>query len=360
VQPVACLERRITVNRIGVAVVGAGYWGPNLVRNVAHGESTDLRWVVDQAVDRADRLARTYAGAKATADLGAVLADDTVSAVAIATPAATHADLAIACLRAGKHVLIEKPLAASVIEATRMLAVAAEERRVLMCDHTYCFTPAVQHIAKLVRAGELGDLLFLDSVRINLGLVQTDVDVIWDLAPHDLSIIDYVLPQERAVRRVAAQGADPIGAGQACVGYLTLELEGGAIAHIHVNWLSPTKVRTMIVGGSDKTLVWDDLNPAQRISIYDRGVDLSGAADRELRQRSQIAYRVGDMVAPALREGEALAGVLEEFVASMREEREPVTGGQSGLRVLGILEAASISMARDGLTVEVVPEEMLV
>jgi predicted dehydrogenase len=314
---------------------------------------TDLHYVCDLDLPRATKLASTYSGATATDQLERVLADERVEAVAIATPASTHAELAIAALRAGKHVLIEKPLASSVGDAEKMIAVADEEHRILMCDHTYCYTPAVQHIGKVVAQGDLGDLHFVDSVRINLGLVQTDVNVIWDLAPHDLSILDYVLPAERQVLSVAAHGADPIGAGQACVGYLNLALAGGAIANVHVNWLSPTKVRTMIIGGSRRTLVFDDLNPTQRISVYDRGVNLATAANEELRHRSQVAYRIGDMIAPALPDGEALGGVVNELVASIREVREPITGARSGLRVLRILEAANLSLAQGGVAIRV-------
>ncbi len=341
------------MDQIGVAVVGAGYWGPNLVRNVAMNPSTQLRWVCDVAMERASKLAGTYAGATATTSLDQVLADDGVAAVLIATPAATHADLAIKALRAGKHVLIEKPLAASVAEAERMLAVARETGRVLMCDHTYCYTPAAQFISRLVHNGDLGDILFVDSVRINLGLVQRDVDVIWDLAPHDLSILDFVLPPERKVQTVAAQAADPLGVGQNCVGYLTLGLAGGAIGHVHVNWLSPTKVRTMIIGGSRRTLVWDDLNPTQRVCVYDRGVDVDAVTDPETRARNKVAYRIGDMVAPALRDAEALSGVVNELVAGVRGERVPQTDGRAGLAVLKILEAASISLDLSGATVPV-------
>ena len=238
------------MNRLGVAVIGAGYWGPNLVRNIALSDETELRWVCDLDRTRAERLTSTYSGAQATDDIRQVLDDPLVDAVAIATPASTHAGVAIEAMRAGKHVLIEKPLAPSVSDAQRVIDVGRETGRVVMCDHTYCYTPAVRHIAKMIHEGELGEIFYIDSIRINLGLVQPDVDVLWDLAPHDLSIIDHILPADRAVLSVAAHGADPIGAGNSCVAYLVLALAGGAIAHIHVNWLSPTKVRTMTIGGS--------------------------------------------------------------------------------------------------------------
>jgi predicted dehydrogenase len=221
-----------------------------------------------------------------------------------------------------------------------------------MCDHTYCFTPAVARIRELVHAGELGEIQWVDSVRINLGLVQTDVDVLWDLAPHDLSILEFILPEGREPLAVAAHGADPIGAGRSCVGYLTLPLRHGAIAHVHVNWLSPTKIRTTVIGGSKRTLVWDDLNPTQRISIYDRGVDLTEAnVTGELRREALVSYRMGDMLAPALHEGEALQKVVTEFATAVREGRAPLTDGQAGLRVLRILEAASESLGWGGTMV---------
>jgi predicted dehydrogenase len=262
-------------------------------------------------------------------------------------------DVARPALEAGKHVLVEKPLAASYGEAESLVRLADERGLVLMCDHTYCYTPAVQKIREVVHSGMLGDLQFFDSVRINLGLVQRDVDVLWDLAPHDLSILDFVLPEGVRPQAVAAHGADPIGAGKACIAYLTLQLSGGAIAHAHVNWLSPTKVRTTIIGGSKRTLVWDDLNPAQRISIFDRGVDLAGPDElgTDERREAAISYRTGDMIAPALSEGEALRGVMSELAAAIRDRRPAVTDGRSGLRVLDVLEAASASLEYRGAVV---------
>jgi predicted dehydrogenase len=338
---------------VRLAVIGAGYWGPNLVRNAVSSPRVDLRYLCDLDVARAAAVAAPYVGVTAVADVAAVLADPDVEAVAIATPAATHLGLAMAALEAGKHVLVEKPLAASYAEGRQLVDAAERLGRVLMCDHTYCYTPAVQRIRQLVHEGVLGDVQFVDSVRINLGLVQRDIDVLWDLAPHDLSILDYVLPEGCSPLAVAAHGADPIGAGRACVAYLTLQLPGGAIAHAHVNWLSPTKVRTTMIGGSKRTLMWDDLNPLQRIALYDRGVDLSEAQtlDAEDRREATISYRSGDMVAPALTEREALQSVMTEFADCIRTGRTPVTDGRSGLRVLDVLEAASRSLEYHGAVV---------
>ncbi|CUU58511.1 Predicted dehydrogenase [Parafrankia irregularis] len=335
---------------LGVAVIGAGYWGPNLVRNFASSGSWRLRWVCDFDTDRARAVAGHLGDVRVTADLGEVLSDPEVAAVAIATPAASHTELTLAAIDAGRHVLVEKPLAATAADGAKLVAAAQAAGVVLMCDHTYCYTPSVMRIRELTHSGEIGDIQYIDSVRINLGLIQPDVDVFWDLAPHDLSILDFVLPAEFAPLSVTALGADPVNAGRSCVGYLTMPLRGGGIAHIHVNWLSPTKIRKTVVGGSRKMIVWDDLEPSQRLSIYDKGVEIS---ERPLddRARRLVSYRVGDMVAPALAETEALRGVVTEFADAIREGRPARTDGSSGLRVLRMLEAAAESAAKGGQAV---------
>jgi predicted dehydrogenase len=335
--------------RLGVAVVGAGYWGPNLVRNFLASDDWDLVALCDLDVGKARKLVNDLPFVTVTDSLEQVLEMSDVDAVAIATPAGTHQGLALAAMRAGKHVLVEKPLADSVARGSEMVRVARERGLVLMADHTYCYTPAVSKIRELVAEGELGEILFIDSVRINLGLIQPDVDVLWDLAPHDLSVFDFVLPGGLDPIGVSAHGADPIRAGKACVGHLNLPLRSGAMAHVHVNWLSPTKIRQMVIGGSQRTLVWDDLNLVQRVSIYDRGIELTERpADGEARAARNIAYRVGDTWAPALKEREALGAMVEEFAASIREERSPRTDGEAGLRILKVLEAAGTSMQENG------------
>ncbi len=341
-----------------VAVVGTGYWGPNLVRNFRASPDWDLVAVCDLDEARARKVVGDSAGTDVETSLGRLLKRDDVDAVAIATPANTHLTIAMAALDAGKHVLVEKPLAASRDDAESIVRRGHELGLVVMCDHTYCYTPAVRRIRDIVASGELGDVLFVDSVRINLGLVQPDVDVLWDLAPHDLSILDFILPGGLRPESVAAHGADPIGAGRACVGYLTMPLPGGAIAHVHVNWLSPTKIRQMVIGGSKRTLVWDDLNPQQRLSVYDRGVDLDTSSftdDLAQRQAAGISYRLGDMYAPTLPEGEALAAMVAELASAIGAGRAPLTDGTSGLRVLGVLEAASRSLVDGGRMIPIEP-----
>ena len=339
---------------IGLAVIGAGYWGPNLVRNAQATGSLRLEWLCDLDADRAARVLGPYSTVRTTPSYDEVLADPAVAAVAVATPAATHFDLVRAALEAGKHVLVEKPLTPSVADGKKLVELAERSGLVLMLDHTYCYTPAVRRIRELVRSGGIGEVQFVDSVRINLGLVQPDVDVLWDLAPHDLSILDVVLPVGVRPVTVAAHGSDPIQAGRACVAYLMVGLSNGAIAHVHVNWLSPTKVRTMLVGGSRRTIVWDDVNPSQRVSVFDRGVDLTRpeSLDDDARRQALISYRMGDIVVPALPEQEALRTVMAEFAASIANRRPALTDGRHGLRVLELLEAASRSLESSGAVIE--------
>ena len=336
-------------NPLRVAVVGAGYWGPNLARNFRASADWELVAICDLDRARAEKLADSLGGVPVVTDLDELLADPELDAVAIATPARTHHPVVLAALRAGKHVVVEKPLADSRDRGLEMVREADERGLILMADHTYCYTPAVMKIRELIEEGQLGDILFIDSVRINLGLIQPDVDVFWDLAPHDLSIMDFIIPGGLKATTAAAQGADPLGAGKSCVGYLSLPLEGGAIAHVHVNWLSPTKIRQMVIGGSERTLVWDDLNPQQRISVYDRGVDLAQVSTSDAdRTAATVSYRLGDTWSPALPEREALAAMATEFADSIRGARPPRTDGRAGLRVLSVLEAASRSLALAG------------
>jgi predicted dehydrogenase len=340
---------------IGLAVIGVGYWGPNLVRTAAATPALELKWLCDLDEGRAQTALGRYTTVGTTASYERVLADPAVAAVAIATPAATHFDLVRAALEAGKHVLVEKPLTSSAADGAKLAGLAERSGLVLMCDHTYCYTPAVQRIRDLIRGGEIGEVQFVDSVRINLGLVQPDVDVLWDLAPHDLSILDFVLPDDVVPVALAAHTGDPIGAGRACLAYLSVWLSTGALAHVHVNWLSPTKIRTTIVGGSRRTIVWDDMNPAARLMLYDRGVDRvpAGSLAPDERRQALISYRIGDIHVPALPEREALSSVLSEFAAAIAEHRPPLTDARAGIRVLELLEAASRSADNGGSRIPV-------
>ncbi len=330
-----------------IAVIGAGYWGPNLVRNFRNNPEWDLVAVCDLDEARARKVIGNRSTVDVESSVARLLSRKDIDAVAIATPARTHAPLALAAFEAGKHVLVEKPLADDAAHAADMVEAAERADRVLMIDHTYCYTPAVAYIREAVALGTLGEILYVDSVRINLGLVQPDVDVFWDLAPHDLSILDFILPGGLDPVTISATGSDPLGAGKACVGYLSMPLAAGGIAHVTVNWLSPTKIRQMVIGGSKRTLVWDDLNPQQRVSIHDRGVDLAIQAEDAAQQRAAatVSYRMGDIVVPALPEREALSSMATEFAQAINEERPPLTDGAAGLRVLSVLEAVTTSLA---------------
>jgi predicted dehydrogenase len=344
------------MSAVGLAVIGAGYWGPNLVRTAQATPALRLEWLCDLDEQRARRVLGSYTTVRPTTSFETVLRDRSVDAVAIATPAATHFDLVRAALEAGKHVLIEKPLTLSVSEGRKLVDLAERSGLVLMCDHTYCYTPAVRRIRELVRGGEVGTVQFVDSVRINLGLVQSDIDVLWDLAPHDLSIFDFVLPDDVRPVSVAAHGSDPIKAGRSCVAHMTLRLSNGAMAHIHVNWLSPTKIRTTVIGGSRRTIVWDDLDPLHRVAVHDRGVDLI-PKEPDQRREALISYRLGDIHVPALPEQEALRAVMAEFAAAIGESRPALTDGRAGLRVITLLEAASRSIERDGAIISLKENE---
>ncbi len=336
---------------VGVAVVGAGYWGPNLIRNFLGSADTSLLGVCDLDVERAQRVLGRRSEVRVTASFEELLADPDIEAVAIATPSHTHLPLGLQALRAGKHVLMEKPLATSVEEGERLVATAAELQRVLMCDFTFCYTPVVRRLRDMIASGELGDLLYIDTVRVNLGLVQDDIDVFWDLGPHDLSILDFILPASHRPLDIAATGADPLRTGQTCIGYLSMRLSTGAIVHVSLNWLSPTKIRQMVVSGSKRMALWDDLKVGARLSLYDRGVEVTPVLDRDEKRHRMVSYRTGDIVTPALPETEALSAVVSEFANSIREQRAPLTDGVAGLRVLHILEAAGKSLHSGGVPI---------
>ncbi len=342
---------------VPIAVVGAGYWGPRIIRNALALRDVQLRWVCDCDLARGFSVLGDQSPVRVTPDLDDVLDDPAVEAVAIATPPGTHAELALRCLEAGRHVLVEKPLADSLEAGQRMVDAAERDGLILHCDHTFCYTPAVRTIRDLVAAGQLGTVHYYDSVRVNLGLVQQEIDVFWDLAPHDLSILDFVLGEGLEPVSVTAQGADPLGVGHACVGYLSMTFPSGLLAHCHLNWLSPTKIRTTIVGGSERMVLWNDLLPTQRVSVFDAGIEVEKAdVTAGERRRREVSYRIGNMVAPALEETEALRSVLKDWAGAIRDERAPETDGPAGLRVLRVLEAADASLRAGSRPVDLRPE----
>jgi predicted dehydrogenase len=334
---------------IEIGVVGYGYWGPNLVRNFADTAGARVGFVSDLSADRLAAAARRYPGIRTSTDPSELVADTAVDAVAIATPVWNHFELALAALRAGKHVLVEKPLTATSEQAMRLLEEAERRRLVLMVDHTFVYTGAVIKMRELVEAGELGDIYYYDSVRINLGLFQHDVNVLWDLAVHDLSIMDFVL--DRHPVAVAATGLAHVAGQPENIAYLTMFFADRMIAHVHVNWLAPVKVRRTLVGGSRRMVLFDDLEVSEKVKVYDRGISLnqSTATQHEL----MIGYRTGDMWAPQLPVREALHVAAAHFVACVTQSQRPITDGAAGLRIVRLLEAATQSMAAQGRLVEI-------
>jgi predicted dehydrogenase len=339
---------------IGVAVVGYGYWGPNLVRNFWDIQGAQLRWVCDLRTERLAGLRSRYPAIQITEDYAEVLRDPKVDAVAIATPVSSHFKLAMVALRAGKHVFLEKPIAATAEEARRLVEEADRRGLVLAVDHTFIHTGAVRKMRELV-TGSLGEIYYYDSVRVNLGLFQHDVSVVWDLAVHDLSIMDFVLA-ERPVA-VSATGMSHIPGEPENIAYLTLFFDSRLIAHVHVNWLAPVKVRRTLVGGSQKMIVYDDLEPSEKIKVYDKGITLSDhpAKRGEAVHEMMVGYRTGDMVAPQLDTAEALGVELREFLSCIDKQAVPIADGRAGLRVVRILEAATHSLAERGRVIELEP-----
>ena len=335
---------------IRVGVIGCGYWGPNLIRNFVIYPETELVWVCDLDEKRLDKVLRPYPGVRQATDFKEMLADDGVAGIAIATPVHTHFPIARACLENGKHVLLEKPLASSVAQGEELVNLAEKNNLRLMCDHTFCYTGAVRKIQEIVSSGLLGDLLYFDSVRVNLGLFQQDVNVVWDLAPHDLSIVDFIVNEKPVL--VSAHGVSHAGNGIENVAYLSLRYQSSFLAHFHVNWLSPVKVRMTMIAGKEKMLVWNDLHQAEKIKIYDKGIEVK-PGEREQRDTLLVSYRSGDMYAPRVEQTEALSLVVQEFADCIQEDRPALTDGEAGLRVLRILDAASRSIKADGANVRI-------
>ncbi|GEP58891.1 Gfo/Idh/MocA family protein [Reyranella soli] len=338
---------------IGIGVIGYGYWGPNLARSVAETEGCRLAGIADFSAAALARAGKRYPGLALHQDPRALIDDPAVDAVLIATPVATHHDLAAAALRAGKHVIVEKPIADSSDDARRLIEEATRRNLTLMVDHTFVYTSAVQKIGEIIRSGDLGDVYYYDSTRVNLGLFQHDVNVIWDLAVHDLSVLDYLLQEKPTA--VSASGARHIRGRQENMAHLSLFYPSGTVAYLNVNWLAPVKVRQTLVGGSRKMIVWNDLEPTEKIKVYDRGVTC-GEGPEQLAAR--ISYRSGDMWAPQLSVKEALLTEIEHFVDCVTHGREPITSGRCGLTVVETLEAAMLSLRQRGQPIDISPKRM--
>ncbi len=334
---------------IGIAVIGYGYWGPNLVRNFAQVEGAGIVAVCDARAERRAVVDKVYPAATTYADVDEMLADPRVDAVAVATPVSTHFALAMKAIGAGKHVFVEKPFTATSAEAEALIAAADAAGVTLMVDHTFIYTSAVRRMRELVTTGELGDLYYYDSVRVNLGLFQSDVSVIWDLAVHDLSIMDFLLARQPSA--VSAVGIAHVADRPENMAYITCFFDGTPLlAHFHVNWLAPVKVRQTMLCGSEKMIVFDDIEMSEKIKVYDKGI-VFGEQDEQRYQR-HVGYRTGDMWAPRLDNVEALAVEANHFIECIRSGETPQSDGRAGLRVVRILEAATRSLEKKGEPVE--------
>lgn len=333
---------------IGIGLVGYGYWGPNLARCFSETEGCRLVAVADAAPDALGRASKRYPSARLFSDWRGLLSDPQIDAVVIATPVRSHHELARAFLGAGKHVLVEKPMTETSRQSEELIEMAAQRGLVLMVDHTFVYTGAVMKIRELITTGELGDIYYYDSTRVNLGLFQSDVNVIWDLAVHDLAILSFIMEDEPVA--VSANGVSHVGGSPENMAHVTVYFGSGAIANLSVNWLAPVKVRHTLVGGSRKMVIYDDLEPSEKIKVYDRGISV--AEDAEAIRNIRVSYRIGDMWAPRLTTKEALLTEAEHFVACVRDGATPLTDGGMGLRVVQTLEGATTSMRRRGQPVE--------
>ena len=307
--------------------------------------------ICDLSSGSRDAAARRYPGVAVTGDPRDLFRDPRLDAVAIATPVRSHHELALAALRSGKHVLLEKPMTETSGQAEQLIAEAAKRNLVLLVDHTFIYTPAISKIRDIVASGDLGTVYYYDSIRVNLGLFQHDVNVIWDLAVHDLSILSYVLDETPV--EVAANGACHVPGAPENMAYIGLTFPGGAIAHINVNWLAPVKVRQTLIGGSRRMLVYDELSPSEKVKIYDKGITVSDDPDQIYQMK--VGYRSGDMYAPQLPVKEALRVEAEHFLSCIENGVEPLTGGLMGLNVVRLLEMATLSMRQRGRPVELAP-----
>src|SRR2546427_1092282 len=330
---------------IRMGVIGYGYWGPNIVRNLYGLDGCQVAAVCDQSPTALERVTKAYPGLPVTANPTDLLTSAEIDAIAVVTPVCTHFELAKAALANGKHVFVEKPFTSTTQQADELIEMAERKKLKIMVDHTFLFTGAVRKIRELLDDGVLGDLYYYDSTRVNLGLFQHDVSVIWDLAPHDLSIMDFLIPKQPEA--VTATGQAHLN-GHVDVAYITVYFPHKTIAHINVNWLSPVKVRTTLIGGEKKMLVWNDLEVDEKIKIYDKGVQMSnGQGLYDL----MVSYRSGDMWAPRVEQAEALRVELKYFIDCVATDQPPLNDGVAGLRVVKLLEAVDRSLKQRGRAV---------
>jgi predicted dehydrogenase len=340
---------------IKIGVIGYGYWGPNLVRNFAELSGGTVTAVADVDASKLELVRRRHPGVSATTDFQDLLRDPQVDAIAVATPVSSHFELGMAVLRAGKHLWLEKPMAETSLQARKLLEEADRRKRMLLVDHTFVYTGAVRKMAQIIAAGELGRIYYYDSIRVNLGLFQRDVSVISDLAVHDFSLLDFLFREHPMA--VSASGINHFPGTPENLAYITLFYDSGMIAHANVSWLAPVKVRQILIGGSRKMITYDDLEPSEKVKIYDKGISFTDDPQKILEMR--VGYRTGDMWAPKLDMTEALRVAGEHFIDCIEHNKAPQTDGRLGLRVVELIEAATSSMRGRGETVYVQRREKI-
>lgn len=331
-----------------IGIIGYGYWGPNLVRNFSEIPGAKVKAVSDFKSELLAKVKSRYPTIQVTTNCEDIFQDPEIDAVVIATPVSTHFKLALAALKAGKHTFVEKPLTDSSEQAKYLIEEAEKRNLVLMVDHTFVYTGAVKKMHELISTNVIGDIYYYDSVRVNLGLFQHDINVVWDLAVHDLSIMDYVLPSKPY--GVSATGISHFPSKPENIAYLTLFFESNLIAHLHVNWLAPVKVRRTLISGSQRMIVYDDLEPSEKLKVYDKGITVS--ENSESMYQMLIGYRAGDMWSPHLEVTEALRTGALHFINCIKNGDRPITDGEVGLRVVRIMEAATESMQKQGQLVK--------
>jgi len=334
---------------INIGLIGYGYWGPNLARNFNSNANMELKSICDFSVDRLEMAGKLYPQVKLTKDTNDLFSNTKLDAIAIATPVSTHFDLAYKALLNDKHVWVEKPMTERVDKAEALIDLALKKNKVLFVDHTFIYTGAVRKIKELIENGELGDLIYYDSIRVNLGLFQQDVDVIWDLAAHDISIMDYLMPFKKFT--VSATGSNYYGNGFVPKSLLTIYMENNVVGHINVSWVSPVKIRQTLIGGTSKMILYDDNNPSEKVKVYDKGVDFYET--KEELYKLKIQYRVGDMYAPKLEEIEALTVGTEHFADCIINGKKPMSDGEAGLEVVKVLVASKESLKKKGAPIEI-------
>lgn len=332
---------------VKIGIIGYGYWGPNLVRNFSAHPGCEVTWVSDVRQPRLDLLGKNFPAVKTTTDYKTIINDTETDAVVIATPVFLHHPIAMEALKQGKHVLIEKPMATSEAEAQELVNYGKQKNLVVMVDHTFLYTGAVGKIKSIIEAGDIGQLKYFDSERINLGLFQADINVVWDLAPHDISILTYLVGEKPL--SVQATGVCHTNNGLENMAYITVNYQSDFIAHFSCSWTSPVKIRKILIGGDKRMIMYNDVEPTEKVRIYDTGYSHKSDEDKH---RILVDYRIGDIYLPKVEQKEALAGVANDFISAIKDGTTPTADAENGLLVVKILEAANKSIKQRGTEIK--------